>query len=124
MAICSKCGIVAETERKLKLHMACHDERSFNCDICHIEVFGLKSLKNHKSSHESKRCDSCFESFAKKNYSRHVQTCKGEREQKFQCEKCPYITGYEANLKKHVNTQVKTEEKIPFKCLPVKKNSV
>ena len=92
MFLCNECGVSKDTKRSLQKHMAVHDTRCFNCDTCEKTFVGLMALTSHKEIHKKVDCPNCSKNISKLNLKRHLASCSGKEELKFNCPKCPYIT--------------------------------
>ena len=82
----------------------------YRCDQCHIDFTARTKLKDHMRIHKKVKCDHCDEIVPYNNMKNHkMQNHDPERE--LRCNNCPYICKRVDNLKRHIKTCSKKEEK-------------
>ena len=99
--VCPECGDVFLTERELKKHTnQQHDHSKHSCKVCGETVEGYKKFLWHRKNHEMAQCGTCSNYFPKKNFNRHVKSCKEGPE--LHCDQCDYKTHRKDHLKLHI----------------------
>lgn len=108
-----KCNFTSRSVTAYNLHMNSHTgKKPFICEICGRGLTQEGNLKRHRLTHEEKKpfaCTfpGCTSAFCQKGY-RDEHYLKAHTEEKpYRCEKCPYGTVRERDLKTHMRSHEK-----------------
>lgn len=79
---------------------------TFKCDICDYTTNFKWNLKGHKRKHKDEKqfkCTYCdYETAYRHNFLKHSKTHHQKQIEKFQCDKCPFVTKFEGHIQRHL----------------------
>ena len=110
---CVVCHQVLANKLEYRNHMDEHADEKFNCEICNLELVGLKTLKAHMETHDEERkydcliCGSTLSS--KRGLHKHMLT-HSENRPMFPCSICDKQLTTKFNLKKHFVLHIKDDK--------------
>ena len=113
---CPKCTKVALTPNSLRLHMYCHEDKQFQCEVCRQKFVYQSKLKQHKRMHTTMKKYECFHGGCNKKYRhpqdliRHIQI---HQDKSYECDFCDKKFVEKRLLKRHAVIHLKIT---PYKC--------
>ena len=113
---CPKCTKVALTPNSLRLHMYCHEDKRFQCEVCRKKFVYQSKLKQHKRVHTTMKKYECFHGGCNKKYRhpqdliRHIQI---HQDKLYECDFCDKKFVEKRLLKRHAVIHLKIT---PYKC--------
>ena len=101
---CSKCGHQSDSEGSSYIHFT-STHRNFQCKECDYKSYKIVEFKRHLMlKHDGTKftCKLCdFYTPMQRYLRRHMKQNHDESRKVFACDKCPYISREESNLKDH-----------------------
>ena len=113
---CPKCTKVALTPNSLRLHMYCHEDKQFQCEVCMKKFVYQSKLKQHKRMHTIMKKYECFHGGCNKKYKhpqdliRHILI---HQDKTYECDFCDKKFAEKRLLKRHAVIHLKIT---PYKC--------
>ena len=113
---CPKCTKVALTPNSLRLHMYCHEDKQFQCEVCRKKFVYQSKLKQHKCMHTIMKKYECFHGGCNKKYKhpqdliRHILI---HQDKSYECDFCDKKFAEKRLLKRHTVIHLKIT---PYKC--------
>ncbi|XP_005103572.1 uncharacterized protein LOC101847747 [Aplysia californica] len=120
---CGQCQARFLTRSSLKVHMAAHTGRMFECDLCGLLFKNKASRYYHKLTHQSLRgdflCQVCGQQFEfQHKLLAHVKIHSKEKKEKpsHSCVECGKVYKSKKNLKRHVSVDHQGIKDYQYKC--------
>lgn len=94
------------TCKMLSVHVKCHGEKKYECDICHQKFAIGNNLKRHKMRHTDERpyvCAKCGKRFIQRvSLLAHEKTHETDRSKTYNCQFCDRVFSRSCRLANHM----------------------